>query len=156
MNSDGDYAYLMGSLLKQKSSVLSAPQGWISVLTKDDLVWFLFFSVSLRSHTQFILVLKFQTAFFPSYLFTCRCVSLGRSFLMSSCFKYIYCSRTTDSPQVWFLGVLVLEENIHTWSFHFSFLGLKNTLKSIQHNGFQHLFNRICCQYKMEYFEGVN
>lgn len=50
MNSDGNYAYLMGSLLKQKVLSSLPHRDGISVLTKDDLVWF-FFSFIKVSHT---------------------------------------------------------------------------------------------------------
>lgn len=40
MNPDGNYAYLMGSLLKQKVLSPVPRSDGISVLAEDDLVWF--------------------------------------------------------------------------------------------------------------------
>lgn len=58
MNSDGNYAYLMGSLLKQKVLSFVPHRDTIPVLRKDDLVHF-FSPPCLIKVSQFILILKF-------------------------------------------------------------------------------------------------
>lgn len=96
MNSDGNYAYLMGSLLKQKVLSFLPHRDGIFCSAKDDLVQFFSSLCLIKVSEQFILILKFKNySFFYFYMYTCV---LEKVSLMSLCFKYIYCSETTNSP----------------------------------------------------------